>query len=137
MGDLHDVLKWSLMSIAVYFLAVSGAHFFDIKIPMLYVYYDLPSTLYQDKIISLTTFGWSMFFVGGYSSVKRGSLRSVRYMVIAGIYAVLMFGFINLSTDFKQYSNVHIWIYWGETAALAAAVGWIATLYWILKQQHE
>ena len=137
MDDLQSVLKWSLLSIAAYFLAVSGAHFFEFKVPLLYIFYDLPSTLYQDKIISLMAFGWSMFFVAGYSSVKRDSLRSVRYIVFAGIYAVLMLTFINLFTDFKQYPTAHPWIYWLETIVLGAALIWITVLYKILKRRQE
>ena len=137
MDDLQSVLKWSLLSIAVYFLAVSGAHFFGFKIPMLYVYYDLPSTVYQDKLISFTTFGWSMFFVAGYSSVNRDSLRSVRYIVFAGAYAVFMLSFINIVTDFKQYPTSHPWVYWLETIILSVALTWIAVLYKILKRRQE
>ena len=137
MDDLQAVLKWSLLAIAGYFLAVAGAHFFEIKVPLLYVYYELPSTLYQDKIISFMAFGWSMFFVAGYSSVKRNSLRSVRYMVLAGINAVIGLSSINLLTDFKEYPEAHRWIYWGEVIILAVAVVWIAVLYKLVKQQQE
>ena len=137
MDDLASVLKWSLLGIAVYFLAMAGAHFFEIKVPLLYVYYDLPSTLYQDKVISFMAFGWSMFFVAGYSSVKRNSLRSVRYMVLAGINAVVGLGLINFFTDFKQYPGAHLGIYWAEVIVLGIAVCWIAVLYKIVKQQQE
>src|SRR3989338_6161264 len=133
MTDLQTVLKWSLLTMAVYFLGVFGAHFFGFKIPLLYIYYDLPSAVYQDRIISFMAFGWSMFFVAGYSSVKRDSLRSVRYIVFAGISGVLMLSFINLFTDFKEYPDAHPRIYWLETILLGTVLVWIAVLYKILK----
>jgi hypothetical protein len=137
MADALSSLKWSLLGGAVYFIFVAFAHFFALKIPFLYIYYDLPSEAYQDKIISFTTFGWSMFFVAGYSSVKRESLRSVRYIVIAGAGAVACLCFINLFTDFSRFSaDAHSFSYWVETAVLSAFLGWIAVLYVLAKREQ-
>lgn len=130
MRDPHTLLKWSLLGGAVYFLMVAVAHFFSFKLPFLYVYFDLPSTEYQDKIIAFTTFGWTMFFVAGYSSVKRNSLRSVRYVVMAGAAAIAGLSFVNAFTDFGGlHAAARVLPYWLETAVLAAFVGWIAFLY--------
>jgi hypothetical protein len=130
MDDPLPVLKWSLLGGAMYFLFVAAAHFFQIKLPLLYVYYDLPSTMYQDKIISFAMLGWAFFYVAGYSSLKRNSLRSVRYIVFAGAGAVAQLSMLNAFTDFSAIAPVsHVVIYWIETAALAAFLGWIAFLY--------
>jgi hypothetical protein len=137
MPDTHSTLKWSLLGGAVYFLMVAVAHFFALKVPFLYIYYDLPSEAYQDKIIAFTTFGWSMFFVAGYSSVKRMSLRSVRYIVIAGAGAVAGLGLINLFTNFNQlYADAQPLFYWIETGALSAYLIWVAALYVIAKREQ-
>lgn len=136
MVDYHSTLKWSLLAGAVYFLAVSWAHFFEFKVPFLYVYYDLPSEVYQDKIIAFMTFGWAMFFVAGYSSAKRMSLRSVRYIVMAGAGAVAGLCLINLYTDFERLRpDARPFSYWVQTATLAAFVMWIAVLYLLAKRQ--
>lgn len=133
----HPTLKWSLLGGAVYFLLVAMAHFFGIKAPLFYIYYDLPSEAYQDKIIAFTTFGWAMFFVAGYSSVKRTSLRSVRYIVIAGAGAIAGLCLINLFTDFNRLNvDARPFFYWAETAALAAYLGWIAVFYVLAKRDQ-
>ena len=135
MDDTQSVLKWSLLAGAGYFLLVAGAHLLGIKTPFLYVYYDLPSNAYQDKIISFTSFGWAMFFVAGYSSVKRGSLRSVRYIVMAAAGAVGGLCLINLCTDFRDYSpKAQVPVYWLETFVLGVFLGWLAFLYTLTKQ---
>ena len=36
------------------------------KIPMLFVFYNIPSERYQDLIISFLSFGWSMLFAIGF-----------------------------------------------------------------------
>ncbi len=131
------MLKWSLLGGAVYFLLVAMAHFFEFKTPLLYIYYDLPSEMYQDKIIAFTTFGWSMFFVAGYSSVKRSSLRSVRYIVIAGAGAVAGLCFINLFTEFSRLSvDAQPFFYWVETGVVSVDVAWIALLYILAKREQ-
>jgi uncharacterized protein YacL len=137
MPDTHSTLKWSLLSGAVYFFLVAVAHFFAFKAPLLYIYYDLPSEVYQDKIIAFTTFGWAMFFVAGYSSVKRASLRSVRYIVIAGAGAVVGLCLINLFTDFYQLSaNAQPFFYWVQTAVLSVYLAWVAVFYILAKQEQ-
>ncbi len=137
MPDTHSMLKWSLLGGAVYFLLVATAHFFGFKMPFLYIYYDLPSEMYQDKIISFTTFGQAMFFVAGYSSVKRSSLRSVRYIVIAGAGAIAGMCLINLFTDFHRISaEAQPFFYWVQTGVLSAYLTWIAVLYIIAKRDQ-
>ncbi len=136
LDDPHTVLKWSLLAGAAYFLGVSAAHFFGCKVPFFYVYYDLPSTLYQDKIISFAMLGWSLFYVAGYSSVKRGSLRSVRYIVMAGAGAIAGLGLLNVFGGLETVSpEANFRSYWIQTAVLAAFVAWIAALYVLAKRE--
>jgi hypothetical protein len=60
MNKSTAILKWLLLAGAVYFLAIAIVH-------MLFVYYDLPSYGYQDRIISFLSFGWS----GRYPDVEK------------------------------------------------------------------
>ena len=46
------LLQWSLLACTAYFLAMSTAHFIGFKVPVLFVYWDVPSNHYQDMIIS-------------------------------------------------------------------------------------
>ena len=47
-----DLLHFALLAGVAYFCAMAVAHFFGIKWPLLFVYYDVPFHAYQDKIIS-------------------------------------------------------------------------------------
>ena len=51
---------------AVYFIAVSISHQLGLKVPMLFVFYNIPSERYQDLIISFLSFGWAMLFGIGF-----------------------------------------------------------------------
>jgi len=55
-----------LLICAVYFIAVTIAHQIGIKLPMLFIFYSIPSERYQDLIISFLSFGWAMLFGIGF-----------------------------------------------------------------------
>lgn len=59
-----------LLFCALYFLAVALAHQLGIKMPMLFVFYDVASERYQDLIISFLAFGWAMLFTIGFWDVE-------------------------------------------------------------------
>jgi hypothetical protein len=135
MEDPRVILKWSLLTGGTYFTLVSAAHFFSFKVPLLYVYYDVPSTPYQDLIISFMALGWALFHAAGYSSLKRNSLRSVRYIVMAGAGGVAGLAYINAFTDFTAMNAAsNALIYWGETAGLSVYVAWLA--YWYIASKQ-
>jgi hypothetical protein len=46
------LLRLALWAGAAYFCCMAVAHFFGLKYPLLFVYYDVPFFAYQDKIIS-------------------------------------------------------------------------------------
>ena len=60
--DRLDLLRWSIRAGALYFFLVSLAHALSIKLPGLFIYFDVPSQRYQDAIIAFLVFGWSVFF---------------------------------------------------------------------------
>jgi hypothetical protein len=46
----HAVLKWSLLAGVGYFLAMTTAHFVSFKVPVLFIYYDVPFYAYQVRV---------------------------------------------------------------------------------------
>lgn len=50
-GNLR-VLKWSLLPASMYCLSVVAAHMLGAKVPILFVYFNVPSNAYQDRIIA-------------------------------------------------------------------------------------
>ena len=123
-------LKWSLFGGSIYFLLVAITHFSGIKIPGLYIYFDIPSYAYQDRIIALLSFGWCMFMYSGYQLVKSGYTRPVRYILIAGILAIISLLFINNSSEISQIAPVKSrWAYMLETMILFLYTLWLVILY--------
>ena len=130
----HKLLSWSLLFGAVYFFLISFAHTFGFKIPILFIYFNVPSYIYQDTIIAFLSFGFGMFLYAGYSSVKRDELTTTKYIVVAGFGAVLGLMNINLFTDFNYFEaefNIKIstFNFWSETIFVLAYVLWILFLY--------
>ena len=127
----HELLlKWSLFGGSIYFLLVAIAHFFGIKIPGLYIYFDIQSCSYQDRIIAFLSFGWSMFLLSGYQLVRSGHSRPVRYILLAGLLAIISLLFINNSSEISQTAPERSrWIYMFETMILFLYTLWLVILY--------
>ncbi|MGO9015164.1 MAG: hypothetical protein ACLQF0_09315 [Dissulfurispiraceae bacterium] len=104
MNKSTAILKWLLLAGAVYFLAVAIVHMLRIKIPMLFIYYDLPSYGYQDRIISFLSFGWSVFlFMASIDPARNRD--AVKAILIAGFAAIAGLNIINSVTDFQALSR--------------------------------
>ncbi|MFM8379599.1 MAG: hypothetical protein ACKOB1_09790 [Planctomycetia bacterium] len=56
-------LRLALWAGAAYFCCIAVAHFFGLKYPLLFVYYDVPFYAYQDKIISFAVVACICLFV--------------------------------------------------------------------------
>ena len=123
------VLKWSLLVGSAYFLGVAVAHMFGIKIPGLFVYFDVPSYAYQDRIISFLAFGWSVFLFTAFTDpVKQSSL--VRAILVSGAAAVVGLSVVNLVTDFHALSpSASVHVFWIETLGLFGYLVWLAVLH--------
>jgi hypothetical protein len=127
-------LGWSLLGGAVYFFLISFAHLFGFKIPILFIYFNVPSYIYQDNIIAFLSFGFGMFLYAGYVSVKRNELLITKYIVIAGLGIVIGLININLFTDFSSFENefsitIKLSNFWSETWIVIIYVAWLAFLY--------
>ena len=58
------LLRYGLYAGAVYFFCMAAAHFFGIKQPVLFIYFDTPYYAYQDKIISFAVIAYlTLFFL--------------------------------------------------------------------------
>ncbi len=104
---------------AVYFLAIAIVHMFSIKIPLLFVYYDLPSYGYQDRIISFLSFGWSVFlFTASTDPIKNRD--AVKAILIAGLASIFGLNVINSITNFQALSpDVRPTVFWIEVLGLS------------------
>ena len=130
----HKLLSWSLLGGSVYFFLIALAHIFGFKIPILFIYFNVPSYIYQDMIIAFLSFGFGMFLYAGYSSVKRNELITTKYIIIAGFGFVLGLMNINIFTDFSFFEaefnlKISILNFWSETAFVLSYVLWILFLY--------
>lgn len=86
---------------SIYFTLMSIAHLIGIKIAGLFIYFNVPSNTYQDKIISLLVFGWSIIF---FNAAKSNSKQLTKSILAMGAIAILVLTYINISTDFLSLS---------------------------------
>ena len=94
-----------------------------IKIPGLFVYWDVASYGYQDKIIGILAFGWGCFLLSGAAGVRKNVLEPVKYIFVAGVGGILGLCIINLTLDTKTC------YYWLQTVILLAYFVWVKVLY--------
>ena len=121
MNKSSTILKWLLFAGAIYFLAVSIAHMLGFKVPLLFIYYNVPSYGYQDRIISFLSFGWSVFLF----SASRDPMKNrspIKAILIAGLAAVFGLQMINSTTDFSVLSPaIHPKMFEMETFGLISS----------------
>jgi hypothetical protein len=134
MNKSIDVLRWLLLAGALYFLGVSAAHMAGAKVPLLYVYYSVPSYGYQDWIISFFSFGWSVFlFTAARDPMNNRDL--VKAVLIAGVAAVFGLHVINSVTDFQALApGVGTTVFQAETIGLTVYVGALIYVYYLSKK---
>ena len=60
---VNKLMTFALYYGVVFFLVMGTAHFFGIKVPPLFVYWDPPYFAYQDKIISFTLLTYAALFL--------------------------------------------------------------------------
>ena len=99
-----NILKGLSFAGSLYFFLVSVAHLIGLKVPILFIYYNVPSYAYQDKIISFLAFGWSVFIFSAFLNPIKNSLL-IRAILIAGAGAIIGLEFINTYTDFESFNN--------------------------------
>lgn len=121
------LLKGSLIGGAVYFLMMGIAHWFGMKVPFLFIYFNVPSEAYQDRIISILSIGWSFFLLSGALQVP--STTAIRLILISGAVALLGLAIINLTTDFNAMTPLATQrLYWFQWMALVLYFAWLLGL---------
>jgi len=120
----------------VYFLGVSVAHMTGVKDPLLFIYFNVPSYAYQDRIISFLSFGWSVFlFTAAIDPVKNRDL--VRAVLIAGLAASFGLHVINSVTDFHSLApEARPAVFRIETLALSLYAGALVFFYYLSKKEN-
>ena len=95
------VLQIVLFNGFLYFFLMAAVHTLGLKVPGLFIYFNVPSYAYQDRIISLLTFGWSLFFLK--AAVNPIHNRNIiQLLIIIGAVAIAGLSWINYGTDFTQ-----------------------------------
>ncbi len=93
-------------------------HFFSIKVPVLFVYYDTPFYSYQDKIISFAVRAYVALF---YSASQHRAVALNAIIVLA--ITVVGLSFVNVSSDLASVleegqSTIPYWLQTGAIAGL-------------------
>ena len=118
--------KVAFLSGAAYFVCMAIAHFFVIKVPVLFVYYDTPFHGYQDKIISFAVCAYVALF---YSASKHRDVAFTAIIVLGltalGLSAVNVSEAL-ISTLAVDQSTLP---YWLQTAAIAIYLAVLVVLY--------
>ena len=117
--------KWAFLAGVAYFCCMAVAHFFGLKYPLLFVYYDTPFYAYQDKIISFAVVAYVALF---YLAARNRDAGPAALMVMA--ITVLGLAWVNGSQALADVltegqSTMPYWIqvglfavYWLVLAAL-------------------
>ena len=114
------LLHFALLAGVAYFCAMAVAHFFGIKWPLLFVYYDVPFHAYQDKIISFAVVAYACPW---WSAARERSV--VPAVLVAMGCTVAGLAAVNLSDALASVLNGRsTQAYWWQTAMFAG--------YWVL-----
>ena len=119
------LLRYSLWCGVAYFCCMAMAHFFGLKYPLLFVYYDVPFYAYQDKIISFAVVAYVCLFANAaLHRVAVPAALAALGMTVAGLSAV------NLSDALASVlEGRSTFAYWLQTALIACYFVWLLALY--------
>jgi hypothetical protein len=127
----HDwaaaLLRSSLWLGVAYFCCMAGAHFFGLKYPLLFVYYDVPFYAYQDKIISFAVVAYVCLFANAaMHRVAVPAALAALGMTVAGLSAV------NVSDALASVlEGRSTFAYWLQTALIAGYFVWLLALSYV------
>ena len=119
------LLRLALWAGAAYFCCMAVAHFFGLKYPLLFVYYDVPFYAYQDKIISFAVVAYICLFVN--AALDR---RAVPAALVALGVTVLGLSAVNGSDALETVLDGRSPIaYWMQTGLIALYFIMLIVLY--------
>jgi TctA family transporter len=106
---------------------MATAHFFGLKYPLLFVYWNTPYYSYQDMIISFAV----LAYVGLFYLASRSREASVVACLVIVLTAIGLAA-VNLSDDLRQVMEPgqSTWPYWLQTGLIAAYAATLVILTW-------
>ncbi len=118
--------KYAFLTGAAYFCCMAIAHYFGIKVPLLFVYFDTPYYAYQDKIISFAVCAYIALF---YSAAQHRAVALNAIVVLA--ITVLGLSSVNTSSALASVlkEGQSTMPYWWQTAAIAVYLLILVFLY--------
>lgn len=125
------ILNASLWAGVAYFCCMAVAHFFGLKWPLLFVYYDVPFHAYQDKIISFAVVAYVCLFA---SAARERAVVPAALLALA--VTVLGLSAVNVSDALASVlSGRSTRAYWLQTGLIAGYLVWLVALYRRSQQQ--
>ncbi len=120
--DNIRILQYSLLAGAAYFLCIAIVHVAGIKVPGLFIYYNVNSYQYQDNIISFLAFGWAAFFYAG-----SGHTEIIKPVLLSAVVALAGLSNNTLTSDFSSINGVETSAipFWLQIALLCVYVCWL------------
>jgi hypothetical protein len=120
-SKLLDISLWAGVA---YFCCMAVAHFFGLKYPLVFVYYDVPFYAYQDKIIAFAVVAYICLFY---------TAATIRAAVPAALVAltvtVLGLSAVNLSDALQStLAGRSTLAYWAQTGLIAGYLVWLVVL---------
>ncbi len=119
------LLRLALWAGVAYFCCMAVAHFFGLKYPLLFVYYDVPFYAYQDKIISFAVVAYVCLFAT--AALHRSAVPAA--LVALGV-TVLGLSAVNASDALGSVLDGRSTLaYWMQTGLIAAYWALLLGLY--------
>lgn len=102
------------------------AHYFGIKQPLLFVYYDTPFFAYQDKIISFAVVAYiALFYTAARHRVAVPAALIVLFVTVAGLSSInVSEALLSILKDDQTTTP-----YWIQTGLIAVYFAWLLVLY--------
>ena len=115
----------------VYFSFMAIAHFFGIKIPVLFVYYDTPFYAYQDKIISFAVCA----YIGLFYLATRSRENALVAVIVLGITTLGLCA-VNLSSALSEVlsEGQTTSAYWFQTLMI---IGYLILLIFLYRRDRN
>jgi hypothetical protein len=125
MSENGAVLKYSLLAGVIYFCSMAIAHFFSFKVPILFIYYDVPYYAYQDKIISFCALTYACLFFA--AAQNRPTVPAA---LIAITVTTLGLAAVNMSDALASVLNgASKTAYWLQTVMIGVYAMWLTFFY--------
>lgn len=118
-------LRFALWAGVAYFCCMAAAHFFSLKYPLLFVYYDVPFHAYQDMIISFAVVAYVCLFAN--AALHRSGVPAALValgMTVLGLSAVNRSAALAAVLDGRP-----TFAYWLQTGLIAGYFGLLLALH--------